>query len=397
MSRNRNAERLVLVVSIAVFIDTMFYAVISPLLPELTHQLHLSKLSAGVMTASYPAGMLLGSLPGGALAVRTGPRFTVCVGLVLLVASTVGFGWFDSASALDLARFVEGFGGACSWAGGIAWIVAATPAQRRGAVIGRTVAWAIGGSLFGPAIGALASATGRAALFTVLASSAVVLTAWVATLPDQTESSEQSVFSALRVLLEREMLVGMWLMAMPSIVSGVLNVLTPLRMNAFGVGAGVIGATFLVAAALETLVSPAVGHFSDRHGRLLPLRLGLVGVAATIGCFTLPHTALLLATLVVAVFVVLAVFWAPSMALMADVCERHGVDQAHAAALMNLAWAGGQILGSAAGGATAKQFGDVFPMTVTSGLCLLTFVAVSSMRGLAAHGPTSSTEVAGSI
>ncbi len=37
-------ERLVLVVGAAVFIDTMFYAVIAPLLPALSHQLHLSKL-----------------------------------------------------------------------------------------------------------------------------------------------------------------------------------------------------------------------------------------------------------------------------------------------------------------------------------------------------------------
>jgi MFS family permease len=184
------------------------------------------------------------------------------------------------------------------------------------------------------------------------------------------------------------MLVGMWLMAIPSLVSGVLTVLTPLEMSAFGAGAGVIGVTFLVASAFETLVSPYMGHFSDRHGRLLPMRLGLIGVAVTVAVFTVPNSTLALAALVVVIFVVVAVFWAPSMALMADVCERHGVDQAHAAALMNLAWAGGQIIGSAAGGATAKQFGDVFPTVGTAVLCLLTFVGVSGMRGLAVHGAT---------
>jgi hypothetical protein len=39
----RPAERrLVLVVSLVVFVDTMFYAVIAPLLPGLAHSLHLS-------------------------------------------------------------------------------------------------------------------------------------------------------------------------------------------------------------------------------------------------------------------------------------------------------------------------------------------------------------------
>src|SRR5580698_6287642 len=134
--KSRSAHsRLLMVVSAAVFIDTVFYAVITPLLPQLSHELHLSKLSAGVMTASYPAGMLVASLPGGALAVRRGPRFTVITGLLLLSLSTVGFALLDTAPVLDIARFVEGVGGACSWAGGLAWIVAATAPERRGAVM----------------------------------------------------------------------------------------------------------------------------------------------------------------------------------------------------------------------------------------------------------------------
>jgi MFS family permease len=110
----------VLVVSAVVFVDTTFYAVIAPLLPTLAHELHLSKLSAGVMTASYPVGTLVGSLPGGVLAARVGPKQTVAAGLVLLAGSTIAFAFLHDAVALDSARFVEGLGGACSWAGGLA-------------------------------------------------------------------------------------------------------------------------------------------------------------------------------------------------------------------------------------------------------------------------------------
>ena len=55
-------RNLALLVGAVVFLDTMFYAVIAPLLPQLTNQLHLSKLSAGVLTAAYPAGTLLAAL-----------------------------------------------------------------------------------------------------------------------------------------------------------------------------------------------------------------------------------------------------------------------------------------------------------------------------------------------
>jgi MFS family permease len=112
---NRTERRLVLVIGAIVFVDTMFYAAIAPMLPSLAHQLHLSKRSAGLMTAGYPLGTLIGSIPGGVLAARAGPQFTVCAGLALLACSTLCFGWLQDAAALDAARFVEGVGGACSW------------------------------------------------------------------------------------------------------------------------------------------------------------------------------------------------------------------------------------------------------------------------------------------
>ncbi len=367
-------DRLVMVVSFAIFLDTLFYAVITPMLPQLTHELHLSKLSAGVMTAAYPAGMLVASLPAGALAVRYGPRLTVISGLVLLVLSTVGFGLLNTAAGLNIARFVEGVGGACAWAGGLAWIVAATSPDRRGAVIGKALGTAIAGSLFGPAVGALASVTGRASLFCGLAAVASLLLIPISRLHDTGESSGQPVIDVLRVLHRPALRVAMWLMALPAIVSGVLNVLGPLQLNGLGAGAGVIGVTFLIGAGFEALISPAAGRFSDRHGRMLPLSAGLVGVAVGLACFTLPSTALALSLLMIAIATVLGVFWAPVMALVADVAEANGIDQAHAAALMNLAWAGGQIVGSAGGGATATAVNDAFPTLFIAGLCAATLL-----------------------
>src|SRR5437588_10603665 len=158
-------RRLVLVIGAVVFVDTLFYAAIAPLLPTLAHQLHLSKLSAGVMTASYPIGTLAAALPGGVLAARLGPKRTVYVGLGLLACSTLAFGFLRDVALLDAARFVEGVGGACSWAGGLAWIVAEAPPERRGGLMGGAIGAAIGGALFGPVIGTLANAIGRAAAF----------------------------------------------------------------------------------------------------------------------------------------------------------------------------------------------------------------------------------------
>src|SRR5947209_7230320 len=155
-TRLSSERRLVLVVGAVMFVDTMFFAAIAPLLPSLAHELHLSKLSAGVMTAGYPFGTLVGSLPGGILAVRAGPKRTMIAGLALLGASTLAFGFLNSVAWLDAARILEGLGGACTWAGGLAWIVAEAPTERRGSLIGNALGAAIAGSLFGPVIGTAA-------------------------------------------------------------------------------------------------------------------------------------------------------------------------------------------------------------------------------------------------
>lgn len=379
MSR-ADRRRLVVVVSSAIFLETLFYAVITPLLPELSHQLHLTKLTAGVMTAGYPAGTLIGSLPGGALAVRRGPRFTLISGLLLVVISTVAFALLRSAAGLDLARFVEGIGGALAWAGGLAWVVAATPLARRGAVMGTTLGTSIAGSLFGPAIGALASVTGRAGLFCALAALALLLLIPIALLRDIHGSSQQPVSEVLRVLHRPALAGAMWLMVLPAIVSGAFNVLGPLQLHHFGAGAGVIGATFLAGAALEALISPVVGRYSDRRGRTLPLRGGLIGVGVGLGCFSLASSSLVLALLLVATAAPLGVFWAPVMALVADVADAHGIDQAHAAGLMNLAWAAGQIVGSAGAGAAGKTFGNGVPTLAITVLCALTLFGLRAAR-----------------
>jgi MFS family permease len=372
--------RLVLLVGAVMFVDTMFYAVIAPLLPGLVHELRLSKLSAGVLTASYPVGMLMGSLPGGVLAARAGPRFTVCTGLVLLACSTLAFGFIHDVAVLDTARLVEGVGGACSWAGGLAWIAAETAADRRGAMMGRALGAGIGGALFGPVIGTAATATGRPATFGAVALAAVLLLVQTRGLPSHQAASEQGLGSVTAALRRPGVTTGIWLMGLPAVGSGLINVLGPLRLHGLGAPAVAIGATYLVAAGIEAAIAPLVGGLSDRRGRLGPLRFGLAAATVALLCFTLPRSVVLLAVVIVVIVAAIGVFWAPSMAMLSDAAETHGLHQGLAAALMNLAWAGGQIIGSGGGGALAKIAGDGVPIAIAAGVCAATLAALSARR-----------------
>ncbi len=376
-------RRLVLVIGAIVFVDTMFYAAIAPLLPDLANQLHLSKLSAGAMTAAYPAGTLIGALPGGMLAARYGPKVAVIAGLTLLAGSTLAFGFLDNEAALDLARFAEGLGGACSWAGGLAWIVAEAPVARRGELIGSALGAAIGGALFGPVIGTIATAVGRAPTFSGVVVISAVLIAQARRLPSPQFGTDQGVRDALAALRDRPIALGMWLVALPALASGIVNVLGPLRLHRFGASAAAIGATFLVAAAVEAMLSPAIGGLSDRRGRLAPLRFGLAAATAVLLCFTLPGDPVLLALVIVAIACALSAFWAPAMAMLSDAADARGLNQGLAAALMNLAWAAGQIGGAGVGGAVAKAVGDGVPVAVAAALCAATLVVIAARPPIA--------------
>jgi len=372
-----DVRKLVVAVSAVVLVDTAFYTAIAPLLPSLTHALHLSILAAGMLTASYPAGMLIGSLPSGMLAARIGPRATVYVGLTVLAAASVVFGTASGLEMMDVARFLQGLGGACAWAGGLTWLVSAVGAHDRGAVIGSAIGAAIAGALLGPVIGTLAHVLGRAIVFSSMPVCATALIWWSRHIPATFTRSHQGLRDLWTAARRRSLVLAMWLVLVPAVVSGVISVLGPLRLNQFGAGAGVVGATFLVAAGIEAAISPMIGRMSDRRGYFVPLRVGLVLDLAALMCFTLPRSPELLAVVIIAIIGALAALWTPATAMFADAADATDLSQGLAFALMNVAWAAGQITGSGGGGALAKLTGDGVPIVGIAVLCALTLLLVT--------------------
>jgi MFS family permease len=352
-------RRLALLVGAIVLVDTMFYAAITPLLPHLADELDLGKNGAGVLAGAYAAGTLIGALPGGWLAARVGVKATILVGIALMSVSGLTFAFGTSIVLLDAARFLQGIGGACSWAGGMAWLSNEAPRDRRGEVIGGVLGAAIFGVQLGPVIGALATAIGRDAAFSSAVVFGMALGAWAWTMPAR--PSSQVLTTPAAALRQRSMLAGMWLTALPAMAFGVVDVLAPLRLDALGATSLALGATFFAAAGVEAIVSPSSGRAADRLGARPVACAGLAIGAIALAVVDLPDTAWLLAVFVVLVCGLLGVLWVPAGLLLTRGAEQIGLDSAYAYAFFNLAWAGGFTVGAAGGGALAQVTADAVP------------------------------------
>ena len=175
-------------------------------------------------------------------------------------------------------------------------------------------------------------------------------------------------------------LAAFWLVALPSMLSGLFDVLVPLRLDALGASGVAVGAVFLIAAAIEAGTAPKVGSFSDRRGAMTPIRLGLVAGAVTAIVMPLPETVVLVAVALVALVLALSMIWTPAMAQLSDMAENAGLNLAFAAALVNLAWSGGQVVGGSAGPALAEATTDATAYAAVAGLFALTFLVLAVRR-----------------
>ena len=361
-------RRLLLLVSALVFVDTMLYAALTPLLPHFAQTLHLSKTGAGALVGSYAAGALVGGLPGGAAAARLGARRAVLVGLTLMGLASLGFAFANGFAPLAAARFLQGCAGGFTWAGAFAWLLAAAPRERRGELIGTAMGAAVFGALFGPAVGAAAAWLGRGVVFAVLAGFSIVLAVWtfrIEPAPPERPSAE----AVVRALRNWYFVAGLALMGLAALLFGVLSTLAPLHLHAAGWGAGAIAAVWIAGAILETVVSPVAGRIVDRRGVLVPIEISAVlGVAVSIGLATGARP-LAYVPLIVAAGGSYGILFTPAFVAIAEGAEQSALPQGMAFGLMNAAWATGALLGPLAGGGIAAASGDIVPFLLAAGLC----------------------------
>ena len=367
----------------------MLFGALAPLVPGYAEEFGLSKTGAGLLVGSFGAGALLGAIPGGLAAARFGPKGAVVAGLLLLAVASFAFAAAEGPWTLGLARLVQGFSSTVTWAGAFAWLTVATPRDRRGELIGTAFGAAVFGAILGPMFGAVADAVSVRVTFVIVGVLAAALAAWAASRPPA-HSEDKNAGAVRRAFADRAFIGGLWLNALPALLFGVLVVLVPLRLDRGGFTPFAIGAVFLVAGLVEVIVNPLLGRFSDRRGRLLPVRVALAASVAVAVAFAVTHDPYAVALLAVLAAISFGAFYTPGMALVSHRSETAGLSQALGFGIMNTAWALGNMSGPALAGTIADSTGDAVPYLLAAVLCLLTLVATSrvSQRTETARAPT---------
>ena len=381
----RVLNRLTVLVSLLVLVDTIFYTALTPLVPHYDRVAGLGNGGVGLLVAGYPAGTLIASLPAGALFDRFGARRTMVLAMLLMSVSTLAFGWSSSAAVLIVARVVQGVGGACAWTAGLASLATTLPPGQRGRYLGVAFSAAVAGAILGPVFGAVAAHLGTGPVFSAAAVLAVVITAFRGLLPADAEPQKPNLRQIVDVARQPGITHGLWLTTLAGIGLGALSVLAPLRLNHLGASAGVIAAAFVVGGGLEAVLSPLVGRLSDRRGpRYTVTRSLALGIVTFV---LIPVVSPSGASFVVVALASMAfgTLFVPSAAMVSDGGAALGAPYGLVFGLANLVWATGQGLAAAVSGFVADATSDAVPFAAAAVLCVLTLAsdAAASRR----HGP----------
>ncbi len=267
----------------------MGVSLISPVLPDLRPVFGVTDAQVGLVITAY-------TLPGvvvtpfvGLAADRLGRRRVVVPLLVLFAVAGAGVAVARTFAEVIALRFLQGVGASALITLAVTLIGDVYDGPRRDAVIGVNGSTIGTGAAFYPLLGGALAGIRWSAPFLFFGVGAVVAVAAVVALdePDAERSTDvRTYLTRLRAVATLPQALGIFVALFAAFLifyGAVLTALPLLLRDAYGLGAGRIGATLSAVAVASAVVSSQYGRLSDR---LTAPRLVAVGfVAYGLGLF----------------------------------------------------------------------------------------------------------------
>ena len=373
-------QKMLAVACGVIFMDMIGYGVIIPILPVYSQKLGASKGQIGFLFSSYSLILLLTLLPFGFIVDRYGgKKFLIVSGMFLLGISSILFATSHSLLQLTVSRMIQGLSASCTWAAALPLAAAVATESKRGLEMSSvTIATGLG-TIVGPMVGGLGTIQTPFYICMVFSFILAVL-AFIYLKEVAEEKTYVQIKEKLgRILRQKEVQASCIAIGILYFAVGMLEVLFPLYMADHHCKRITIGFIFTVYGIFFVVFQPAIGAWSDKQGRILPIVVGLFITALFIPVpffFTANGLWILL-------FIVLgiagAMTFTPIYPLIAD-----GVgpaDQGVAYSLNSWIFSIGYLLGPWIGGVLAGLAGMKAPFFLCSALLMASILAIRIMSG----------------
>lgn len=372
-----------------IFIDSVGYGVVVPVLPLYAKQLHVSDFAVGFLFATYAIALLAAAVPMGILSDRWGRKPFILFGMFAMAGAFVFYAFAKSYPVLVVARILDGLTAAATWSAGLALLGDRFEEKEMGSKMGWAIAAMAVGGIAGPLLGGtLADAIGYRAPFYAIAIACLAGGVAAVFLVEHREGLRSSSLGwrVLRpVFTNRNVLLACLITLVTTTGLGLLEPTLPIYFkNTFNMSRTAIGAVFGVTMLLYALASPVAGKLSDRAGRKRPIIAGLLATAVVTPFIAVFKNEAAVFVLMGVLGASLTFFETPSVPLITDSLPRSGLlgegNQYGAAfGLLNFFWSLGYALGPILGGALMGSLGLLSALLVYSALLVVLSVVVAAL------------------
>jgi predicted MFS family arabinose efflux permease len=353
---------LVLMLFAALFVSEFGWSGVAPLIPDLRDRFGLTDTQAGLVFTLASVGILLASLPAGAVSRRFSVRTMTLWAMGFISAANLTMAIARSFPVVLGGRVLFGVGLGAMWVAGTAWIHDAAGGDAPRALAMTTAVVGVG-ALLGPAFtGFLAERISLGAPFWVLGAVSAAMTLALLAMPSavgrEPEPSPPLADMLRAAGADRMMLTSIVLTLAVAMMWMTADLLVPLRLDAHGFSTAGIGLALSFASVAFVAMSALTARHADRYATVRIAAVWTLAMGAGIAI-----AAVSTSTVGTLAFLVIAgassgVLIALTYPLGVAAAQRGQFSVALVGALLNMVWAGSGLIGPTAGGAVSQAFGD---------------------------------------